>query len=287
MSKENMRKENTVKSDGIKSSGTRKEKERREQDSRTMEMIASTIGKNRSFAMTEAHKRLRTNVMFSFADEDESNCRIIGITSSVAHEGKSTTSINLAYDLMKAGKKTLLIDADMRLSRIASLLDVQKAPGLSNLLVGKSNGEDLVQYSQTQEGLAVITCGNIPPNPTELLSSKRFETMLKSLREVYEYIILDLPPIIEVSDALIASKHVDGIILVVRQEYVDKRLIDDVVNQLQHGGARIIGFVMTCVHYGSRYGKYGYKKYASKKYGYKKYQKAPYTSSYNTDNKQR
>lgn len=268
--------------DKIKAADIRKAKEQLEFEKFSAEAISSTIGKNRSFAMTEAHKRLRTNVMFSFADDESNTCRVIGVTSAVAHEGKSTTSMNLAYDLMKAGKKTLLIDADMRLSRIAKFLGVEKAPGLSNLLVGRSNGEDLVQYSPVQDNLAVMTCGNFTPNPTELLASKRFEMMIDSLKQIYEYIVLDLPPVIEVSDALIASKHVDGMIMVVRQEYVDRRLIDDAIHQLRISGVRIIGFVMTCVNYGPKYGKYSYKKYGYKKYGYKKYrykqyQKTPYT----------
>ncbi len=230
----------------------------------------SLIGSKRSFSMSEAHKRLRTNVIFSFADESE--CHVIGVTSSAAHEGKSTTSINLAYDMMKAGKKTLLIDADMRLSRIAKILNVSRTPGLSNILVGNNNGQDLVQHALSQEGLPVISCGDIPPNPTELLSSKRFALMLAALKKVYEYIIIDLPPVCEVSDALIASKLVDGMIVVVRQGFVDKRMLDDTVHQLLSSEAHIIGFVLTGVERRSKYGNYKYKKkyYGrySKKYGY-------------------
>lgn len=228
--------------------------------------ISATIGKKRSFAMSEAHKRLRTNVMFSFADDSE--CHVIGVTSAMAHEGKSTTSINLAYDLMKAGKKAILIDADMRLSRIAKLIGIQQSPGLSNMLVGKNFGQNLVQYAKDLEGLAVISCGDIPPNPTELLSSKRFEVMLGVLKKVYEYIIIDLPPVAEVSDALITSKLSDGMIVVVRQEFVDKRLLDDTIHQLHLGGARILGMVLTCAQYKIKYGKYKYKKHSGKKYGY-------------------
>ena len=234
----------------------------------TADEIAATIGKNRSFAMTEAHKRLRTNVMFSFADDSE--CHVIGVTSAMAHEGKSTTSINLAYDLMKAGKKVLLIDADMRLSKVCNHLEITRSPGLSNILVGKNNGENLVQHSAVQDGLPVISCGDIPPNPTELLSSKRLEIMLAALKKVYEYIVIDLPPIAEVSDAIIVSKLADGMILVVRQEFVDKRLLDDAIHQLRLSEAKIIGFVMTCAAFDTKYGKYGkykYKKYG-KKYGY-------------------
>ncbi len=226
-------------------------------DGPSLEEVAATIGRKRSFAMAEAHKRLRTNIMFSFADESE--CHIIGVTSAMAHEGKTTTSINLAYDLMKAGKRTLLIDADMRMSRIPKLLEVEAAPGLSNMLVGKSDNANAVRTSALHDGLRVIPCGDIPPNPTELLSSKRFEILLNALKEAYEYIVIDLPPVAEVSDALIASKLVDGMIVVVRQEYVDKRLLDDTIHQLNLSGARIIGLVLTCAQYKTKYGKYKYK----------------------------
>ena len=225
----------------------------------------STIGPNRSFAVEEAHKRLRTNVMFSFAGENKS--RVVGITSTVAHEGKSTTSINLAYDIMKAGKKVLLIDADMRLSRVARTLSLRFSPGLSNILVGDNNGEGLVQRASVLENLSVISCGDIPPNPTELLSSQRLNVLLETLRKSYDYIIVDLPPVSAVSDALIFSKLTDGMIMVVRQGYAEKRLLNDTVRQLKYNGAHIIGFVMN----GTREtGKY-YNKDARKKYAYGAY----------------
>lgn len=233
---------------------------------------SAVIGKNRPFATAEAHKRLRTNVMFSFAEE--AGCRVIGVTSAMAHEGKTTTSINLAYDLMKAGKKVLLIDADMRMSNIVKILDVNRSPGLSNLLVGREENMKCLQATAVLEDLRVLTCGDIPPNPSELLSSKRMAAAIDTLRKVYDYIVIDLPPIATVSDALIVSKLTDGMIIVVRQDYADKRLMDDTVRQLQFHEANIIGFVMNCTHsenkYYGKYGKYGkygrYYKYG--KYGY-------------------
>ena len=254
----------------IKADKLKKKNEAKTQKSKmgpSLEEIASTIGRKRSFAMAEAHKRLRTNIMFSFADESE--CHIIGVTSAMAHEGKTTTSVNLAYDLMKAGKKTLLIDADMRLSRIPKLLDIEAVPGLSNILVGKGEAQNVVRVSESLDGLQVITCGDIPPNPTELLASKRFDLLLSALRKTYEYIIIDLPPVAEVSDALIASKLIDGMIVVVRQEYVDKYLLDDTIHQLNLSGSRILGLVMTCAQYKTKYGKYKYKKSNGYKYIYR------------------
>lgn len=233
---------------------------------------SSVIGKKRPFATAEAHKRLRTNVMFSFAEE--SKCRVIGVTSAMAHEGKSTTSINLAYDLMKAGQKVLLIDADMRMSNFEKILGVDKSPGLSNLLVSRDENLRCIQASEQLEGLRIIPCGDIPPNPSELLSSNRMAVLVESLRKIFDYIVIDLPPIAAVTDALIVSKITDGMIIVVRQDYADKRLMDDTVRQLQFHEANIIGFVMNCSHvenkYYGKYGKYGrYYKYGRYgKYGY-------------------
>lgn len=227
----------------------------------------TTIGKKRPFSMAEAHKRLRTNVLFSFPNESE--CRVVGITSAMAHEGKTTTSINLAYDMLQAGKKVLLIDADMRLSKIAKHLNLKRAPGLSNLLVGENNGENLVQRAEELGGLSVLSCGDVPPNPTELLSSKRMATLLETLKKLYEYIIIDLPPVSAVSDALIVSKLVDGVIVVARQDYVEKRVLDDTVRQLKFNDANVIGFVLTCANSeAGYYSKYKYKKYYSRHYSY-------------------
>lgn len=219
------------------------------------------VGKNRPFANAEAHKRLRANVMFSFPDEEK--CRVVGVTSAMAHEGKTTISINLAYDMKQAGKKVLLIDADMRMSNIVRILNIKRSPGLSNLLVGAKEGEKYFQESELIGGLPIISCGSIPPNPSELLSSKRMEILLDTLKEKYDYIIVDLPPIAAVSDALIVSKLTDGIILVVRQDYSDKRLLNDAIRQLKFNEANIIGTVFNCAHVeNSYYGKYGrYNKY--------------------------
>jgi len=208
------------------------------------ELLAAAIGNQRSFASAEAYKRLRTNVFFSFSDGKKS--RVIGVTSSMAHEGKSTTAINLAYDIMKAGKRVLLIDADMRLSRVAKILELRRSPGLSNMLAGTGNGENVIQRSPVQDQLPVITCGDLLPNPTELLSSRRMEVMLETLKETYEYIIIDLPPVTEVADALIVSRLTDGIVVVVRQDYADRRLLNDTIQQLRRSEANILGFVMTC-----------------------------------------
>lgn len=220
------------------------------------EQYVNTIGKKRSFAVEEAHKRLRTNVFFSFADDKR--CHVIGITSAMAHEGKTTTAINLAYDIMCAGKKVLLVDADMRLSGISKALQINTSPGLSNILVGNVPGDAVIHRSPICDDLRVIPCGDFPPNPTEMLSSKRMENLIDTLKKGFDYIIIDLPPVSEVADAIIISRLVDGMIVVVRQDYADKKLLDDTMNQLKLNKVNVIGFVMTCTKNGDK--KY-YKKY--------------------------
>ena len=227
---------------------------------------SKTIGKNRSFAMEEAHKRLRTNIMFSFADDSE--CHVIGVTSSIAHEGKSTTSINLAYDLTKAGKRTLLIDADMRLSCIAMNLEIHRSPGLSNILVGNDNGENIVQRSPVQDHLPVISCGDIPPNPSELIMSDKMKALIEQLREAYDYVIVDLPPVNRVSDPIMMSRHLDGMIVIVRHGYTRRRDVNDAVRSLNLVNAKILGFVYN----GAKTAKKRYRKSNYYQYNY-------YTSS--------
>ncbi len=226
-------------------------------------------GRGRSFAIAEAHKRLRTNIIFSFTED--SSCRVVGITSSIAHEGKSTTAMNLAYDMLQAGKKVLLIDADMRLSKYEDTLGINRSPGLSNILVGDNSGENIIQQVPDMGNLSVISCGDIPPNPTELLSSRRMNHLVESLKRSFNYIIIDLPPVALVSDALIVSKLCDGMVVVVRQDYVDKNTLDDTVRQLKFNDANVIGFVLTCANAGGKYYKSKYKKYYSKYGRYGKY----------------
>lgn len=223
---------------------------------------------NMTFAASEAYKLLRTNLLFSMPEKP---CRIVGVTSSMRGEGKSTTAANLAYTVAQSGKRVLLIDADMRLPTAHTKVGVKAAPGLSNLLAGLSHEKAAIQVSPYYENWYVLAAGDIPPNPSELLGSQRMESLLQSLSEIFDYIILDLPPINIVADALVISPWTDGLVVVVRQNYTSRRALDDCMYQIRKIGAKFLGFVMSDVSmeksgYG-RYGKYGkYGKY--KKYGY-------------------
>lgn len=231
-------------------------------DMLTPEETRKTLGNNLSFAAAEAYKLLRTNLEFSVPDGD--GCKVIGVTSALRGEGKSTTSVNIAYTMAQTGKKVLLLETDLRLPTLAKRIKVRFKPGLSNLLVGKCSGNDILQQSGLLSNLWVVTAGDIPPNPAELLGSKNMAAVLKAMADVFDIIIVDLPPITAVSDALIVSKLVHGMIVVVRQNYCDRASIDEVVRQLRFVDAKILGFVMTGAdtqsknykRYGKPYGDY-------------------------------
>jgi len=221
------------------------------------------LGKNVSFAASEAYKLLRTKLQFSFADDN--NCRVIGLSSALSGEGKSLTAINLAYTLSQLNKKVILIDCDMRRPTLAEKLGISKTPGLSSFLTGQCDLNIMLQACNLkgeEEAFSVIAAGQNSPNPVELLSSAKMEAALDALRKHYDYVILDLPPVGEVTDAMAVAKQTDGILLVVRQNYCDRIVLADAVRQFAFINSKILGVVMNCTVESSRaYGKSYYRRY--------------------------
>lgn len=240
----------------------------------------SVVGKDISFVASEAYKLLRTKLQFSFVDEI--TCPVIGVSSALAGEGKSLTAANLAYSLAQLEKRVLLIDCDMRRPSISYKLPVNKKPGLSNYLTGYADICMSIQNCSldSENHFDVISSGDTPPNPIELLSSAKMEKMLIELRNSYDYIIMDLPPVGEVSDAMVAAKLTDGILFVVRQDYCNTVALSSAVSQFEFIESRILGVVMNCVNQNdgkyTRYGKGYYSKYGkySKSYASAAYAKA-------------
>lgn len=233
------------------------------------------MGPGISFAATEAYKLLRTKIQFSFADDND--CRVIGLSSALSGEGKSLTAVNLAYTLSQLDKKVILVDCDMRRPTLADKLGIRKKPGLSSYLTGQSHLEDLIQKCNIKgdpEAFHVITAGQNPPNPVELLSSARMQRALDKMRKEYDYIILDLPPVGEVTDAMAVAKITDGMLLVVRQNYCDRLVLGDATRQFAFIDAKILGTVFNCTsEHSGNYGKGYYKRY------YRRYYKGYYRGS--------
>lgn len=243
-------------------------KRMKRRDLMTPEESRKTLGDNLSFAAAEAYKLLRTNLIFSIANED--GCKVIGVTSALKGEGKSTTAVNIAYTIAQTGGKVLLVECDLRMPTLAKRIRANATPGLSNFLVGQCGSNDVLQKSSLKSNLWVITAGDIPPNPTELLGSKNMATTIEALKGYFDFIILDFPPVTAVSDAVIGSKLTHGMAVVVRQGYCDRKSIDETVNQLRFADAKILGFIMTGADTQSknykRYGNnYGYYKQTSAK----------------------
>lgn len=224
------------------------------------------IGAELNFAASEAYKLLRTNLTFAIPSEKE--CKVIGVTSSVSGEGKSTTSLNLAYTLAQADNRVLLIEMDLRLPTLALKSSINKTPGLSNFLVGLNNAGEVLQRLDKNSNLYAITSGDIPPNPSELVSSDRMVATIEVMSKNFDYIILDLPPVNAVADALAVSKMTDGMIMITRKKYSNQRDLNEAMRQLKIVGANVLGFVVTDDDSkgSSKYKKY--KKYRKYGYGY-------------------
>lgn len=228
----------------------------------TIEESRKYLGSGLNFAAAEAYKLLRTNLGFSLPVE-EGKCRVIGVTSSVAGEAKSTTAINLAYTMAQTSQKVLLLETDLRLPTTAKRLKLKRSPGLSNLLAGQCTGNDVLQESGLIPNLWVATAGTVPPNPAELVGSQRMKTAIKVFSGYFDVIIVDLPPINVVTDALLLNTVVDGMIHVVRQGYCDKSALAEAVAQQRFAGTKVLGFVMTDAdtqeksYYKKQYGGYG------------------------------
>lgn len=219
-----------------------------------------TLHKNLEFTATEQYKLLRANLSFTLPEVD--GCAIIGVTSSMRGEGKSTTAINLSYVLAEAGKKVVLVDADLRIPSIAKKMKIASAPGLTDCLKGSHAEEFPVFESEHLPNWCIIPSGALPPNPSELLSSNRMKRVLDKLAEKYDYIIVDLPPVNLVSDALAISEYITGMILVIREDYAEKKELENCVRQLQLSNVNVLGCVMNESKFGaSKYRRYRYKNY--------------------------
>lgn len=209
-------------------------------------------------AIAEAFRKLRTNLQFISVDNPP---RVIVATSSAPSEGKTTTAINIALALAENEHNVVLVEADMRKPSLAKYLDVVGSVGFSNVLSGMAELSEVLQGTRYPR-LTVLTAGPIPPNPSELLGSQAASTVLNELREQFDYVIIDTPPLLAVTDAAVLAPKADGVILMCRFGETKRDQLAHAVASLNSVGANILGtvFTMTPTRKGSSY-NYNYYYY--------------------------
>ena len=221
-----------------------------------MNQIALKL-KPREYQVEESFKALRANLQFCGEDK-----KVIALTSCTPNEGKSTVSLQLALSLAESGKKTVLIDADMRKSVLVGFTKPSQhgLRGLAHYLSGQNTLQDVIYMTDIQN-LYIVYSGPFPPNPAELLGGKQFKGMLQALRKVYDYVIIDTPPLGSVIDGAIVAGSCDGAILVIESGVISYRFAQNVKDQLERSNCPVLGAVLNKVDmqksgYGKYYGKY-------------------------------
>jgi capsular exopolysaccharide synthesis family protein len=210
----------------------------------------------------EAFRALRTNILFS---SPETGPRTLVVTSTGPGEGKTVVASNLATGFAMAGERTLLIDADLRRPNVHQLFKCPQEPGLSNVLVGNAKLSESLTKGDVP-GLWVMASGHLPPNPAELLASKQFGELLRSLCEHFDYIVIDTPPVMAVTDAVVAAHAASGVVFVVGAEMTSRHTAKTAVAQLANGRVRFFGAALNKVDieaHGYYYSSYYRREYAA------------------------
>lgn len=224
---------------------------------------------------------IRTIRMRLLKETDEKKIRCLMVTSAIAGEGKSTTAVNLALSIAHKGLRVVLVDGDLRNPSVASLLEIQGKYGISHLLKDEAEIKDVIK-TVGDSGLMVIPGTKQVKNPTELISSVNMKKLISQLMDMADYVIIDTPPCTAMSDASVFARMVQGIVMVVRQDYARIEKVVSGFEILVETGTPIAGYALNCTEvgitgyghgygYGYGYGKYGYGKYGYGKYGYGKH----------------
>lgn len=218
-----------------------------------------------AFGIREAYKTTRTNIMYTLSAKE--GCKVIIVTSSIPGEGKTLTSINTALTFAMTGAKVLLIDCDLRKSKIHKYMNVDNDTGLSSVLGGFAELKDCIKRDE-EKNLDYITTGHVPPNPLELLSSQKMIDVIEELKGQYDYIFIDTPPVNVVADTTAISSLADGILFVVRYKYTTQDMLYKAISSIEFVDAKILGFLLNDVDLAnytyaakSKYGRYSYKSY--------------------------
>lgn len=207
--------------------------------------------------VSESYRTLRTNLQFSNSDQP---VRALLVSSAGPGEGKSTTVANLSIAICQQGVRTLLVDSDLRRPILHRLFDLEKKKGLSNILVGKATLEEAIQSTEVQN-LDVLTCGILPPNPAEMLGSKRMKELIEQIKARYDICLFDSPPLIAVTDGAVLASELDGVLLVVKSGQTHQDALTRGVELLNNVRARLVGVLLNDVSRANTYGSYYYYYY--------------------------
>lgn len=220
------------------------------------------LTENSPFIINEAYKSMRTNLMFMLSG----NKKVIAFTSSTANEGKTTTCLNTAVAFAQTGHKVLVIDVDMRKPRVHRYFEIPSSPGFSDKLGGFI--KELPISKTEYENLWVLPVGTIPPSPPELLMTAIFDELLSQIRDEYDYIFIDTPPIHVVTDLAIIASKLDGVVFVVRENTVALEVVKQSIDSLERVGAKILGFILNDSVGDSLFTQYRYRRKYKARYGY-------------------
>lgn len=229
--------------------------------SKSIDKSRDVISGESKFAIVEGYKIARTNLVFSMA-ANENN--VVVFTSWSKGEGKSTATANLAISFSKMGKKVLLLDCDLRRPNVHNLMKLKNDAGISEV-IGRFKTFDETVNRDVLPCLDVMTAGSIPPNPSELIASTYFDSLLNELKNLYDYVIIDSPPIGIVTDALLLKEQIAGYVVVVREKVTTHGDIEKIIRSIKLADSKIIGFLKVgCVPNEKKRskGQYGYGYYA-------------------------
>ena len=224
------------------------------------------MDKNIAFPVTEAYKNLRTNISFALSTKKN---RVFAVSSALAAEGKSTVAANIAITFAQNSNKVLLIDGDLRKPVQHKVFKLKNENGVTTIVSGSTTFEETV-HRNVIDNLDVITCGPIPPNPSEMLGSENMKSMLDHIRTDYDYVIIDTPPINIVTDALTLLDTIAGILLVAKHAHSTYDALQEAIESIKLADGSLLGIVVNNVEVsGGKYGgKYSYKYKYGYKYGY-------------------
>lgn len=225
------------------------------------EKTKNIINNDSKFAIVEGYKSARTSLVFSLVAEDNP---CVAVTSWSKGEGKSTATVNLAISFAKMGKRVLLLDTDLRRPNVHNLLKIKNGAGVSEVIGQFVEFEDAV-YRDVVPCLDVLTSGAIPPNPSELIGSTAFGSFMNMVKNQYDYVILDTPPVGVVTDTLLLKEHIAGYVMIIREKVTTHGDIEKANQAIKLTDSKILGFLKVGCSLQDR------KKYKKGSYGYYKY----------------